>query len=244
MLPVGALVRDRYFPERGPLRVIGAQSDLCTLRCVWEPNVQQQVRIKQGSFSRLRLHAGAQVVCDKGIGIVLAPHEAKTDRPNGAHLFQYVIRLGDDELLISEADVAPLQVATSSPLELIKAAQWRGPQRFFRRWRILNLLSRWQEDSGGLPTLLGARIRPLPHQIYAIRRILWDREPRFILADEVGLGKTIEAAVVLHSITSMERNARVLIVAPGSMTRQWQCELYSRFGGEVYSHVDAASLAR
>jgi SNF2 family DNA or RNA helicase len=106
------------------------------------------------------------------------------------------------------------------------------------------LESRWIEDSGGIPAFLGARIQPMGHQLYAARRVLWDRVPRFILADEVGLGKTIEAGLVIQALRAEKPDLSVLIVAPGSMARQWQMELYLRFGAHACVHLDSATFAK
>jgi hypothetical protein len=79
------------------------------------------------------------------------------------------------------------------------------------------------------------------HQIYAVRRVLWDRIPRFILADEVGLGKTVEAGLVIQALRTWNPSLRVLVLAPGSMARQWQTELYLRFGALAFSYIDGVT---
>ncbi|HJS83461.1 MAG TPA: SNF2-related protein, partial [Nitrososphaera sp.] len=109
---------------------------------------------------------------------------------------------------------------------------------------MLLIESRWLQDSGGIPAFLGARIHPMGHQLYAARRVLWDRVPRFILADEVGLGKTIEAGLIIQALKAEKPELRVLVITPGSMARQWQTELYLRFGAQAYVHIDSSSLQK
>jgi hypothetical protein len=75
---------------------------------------------------------------------------------------------------------------------------------------MADLYGRWRAASGGFPTMLGARIVPLGHQIYAARRVLFDRTPRFILADEVGLGKTIEAGLIIQALQAESNDFRVV----------------------------------
>jgi ATP-dependent helicase HepA len=147
------------------------------------------------------------------------------------------------EAVVPETDLFPLPPTSPAPLDLLKALAWQGPKRLLRRWRLRLVESRWLEDSGGLPAFLGARIRPLGHQLYAARRVLWDRVPRFVLADEVGLGKTIETGLIIQSLAAENPDLSVLIVAPGSMARQWQTELYLRFGARAYAHVDSTTLS-
>lgn len=77
--------------------------------------------------------------------------------------------------------------------------------------------------------LLGARISLLPHQLYIAREVS-DRElPRVLLADEVGLGKTIEAGLIIHRLLRNERVRRVLILTPENLLHQWLVEMLRRF---------------
>jgi superfamily II DNA or RNA helicase len=128
-------------------------------------------------------------------------------------------------------------------LERIAAGQWEGPHRFAARQQFVKTLSRWHHASGGIPTLLGARIHPVPHQLYAAREVLADTWPRHLLADEVGLGKTIEAGLTIQALRGYHPDLRVLVAAPGAMGRQWLCEMFVRFGEQVFALIDAGRLA-
>ncbi|GAA5213738.1 hypothetical protein GCM10025776_03500 [Corallincola platygyrae] len=69
-----------------------------------------------------------------------------------------------------------------------------------------------------------------PHQVAVVRRILQDDAPKFLLADEVGLGKTIEAGLVIREhVLEKKRDARVLVAVPESLIGQWREELSQRF---------------
>jgi SNF2 family DNA or RNA helicase len=83
---------------------------------------------------------------------------------------------------------------------------------------------------------------PLPHQLYALNRAVGQDRIRYLLADEVGLGKTIEAGLVLRELKLRGRAKRILVVAPKGLVRQWQAEMRQHFG-EPLHFVDPASLA-
>jgi ATP-dependent helicase HepA len=68
-----------------------------------------------------------------------------------------------------------------------------------------------------------------PYQVAVAQRVLSDRSPRYVLADEVGLGKTIEAGMILSALLHARLATRVLIVAPSHLTVQWLAELWHKF---------------
>jgi superfamily II DNA or RNA helicase len=83
---------------------------------------------------------------------------------------------------------------------------------------------------------------PLPHQLYALNRAMGSHRVRYLLADEVGLGKTIEAGLILRELKLRGMAKRILVVAPKSLVRQWQAEMRLHFG-EAFHLVEPAQLA-
>lgn len=83
---------------------------------------------------------------------------------------------------------------------------------------------------------------PLPHQIYALNRAMSQHRVRYLLADEVGLGKTIEAGLILRELKLRGLVRRALVVAPKGLVRQWQAEMQLHFG-EKFQFVDPSELA-
>lgn len=88
------------------------------------------------------------------------------------------------------------------------------------------------------------RITPLPHQILAVDFVLNQPRPRALIADEVGLGKTIEAALVYEELKLRRMVRRVLVVAPAGLTQQWQDEFSQKFGEKfaVYDRTLISAL--
>lgn len=76
-----------------------------------------------------------------------------------------------------------------------------------------------------------SNVDPLPHQISAVYEAMLPRQPlRFVLADDPGAGKTIMAGLLIKELMMRSDAERVLIISPGSLTEQWQDELYEKFG--------------
>ncbi len=82
---------------------------------------------------------------------------------------------------------------------------------------------------------------PLPHQLYALNRAISRDRIRYLLADEVGLGKTIEAGLVLRELKLRGRVKRILVVAPKGLVRQWQAEMRLHFG-EKFQFIEPSEL--
>ena len=72
-------------------------------------------------------------------------------------------------------------------------------------------------------------VTPWPHQVRAFDRMYENWPPRLLIADEVGLGKTIQAGMLIRQAWIAERAKRVLILAPKAVLRQWQIELREKF---------------
>ena len=77
---------------------------------------------------------------------------------------------------------------------------------------------------------LESRVIPLPHQLYALSRAVSGNKIRYLLADEVGLGKTIEAGLILRELKLRGLVRRTLVVAPKGLVWQWVQEMENRFG--------------
>ena len=85
-----------------------------------------------------------------------------------------------------------------------------------------------------------SRIELLPHQLWVCKRVLESWPTRWLVADDVGLGKTIEAGLVLTPLLSSGRVRRLLIVAPASLVEQWQTRLREMFDIRVSRYAPAA----
>lgn len=98
-----------------------------------------------------------------------------------------------------------------------------------RRWAALSSSVRLRSAAEGLTGALSAKIELVPHQLSAARRVLTDPVQRFLLADEVGMGKTIEAGIVARQCFIDDPTRHIEILAPRPLIPQWTRELFDRF---------------
>lgn len=124
-------------------------------------------------------------------------------------------------------DLADLVLISSGAADAIRSGQIgdHQPQGLRLRALFLRHAQKYDLRSG----LSSARIEPKLHQVFIASRVTKKLQPRMILADEVGLGKTIEAGLILKELRARGLVERVLIISPASLQYQWQTELKSKF---------------
>ena len=129
------------------------------------------------------------------------------------------------------------------PFELLADSTTTYPyERWLQRERF-RLLDAYRNDMA--LGLSNSRVDPQLHQVSVALRALEKPQPRLILADEVGLGKTIEAGLILKELRARLGSdlARVLIIVPASLVSQWLFELRSKFN-ERFVFIDGAAATR
>ncbi len=111
----------------------------------------------------------------------------------------------------------PIQAAKEykwdNPLEVITKIQAEAIQTVNATWGVFAL----------------SKIALLPHQLWVCRRVQEQWPARWLVADDVGLGKTIEAGLILSPLIARGRARRILIICPASLVRQWQERLFEMF---------------
>lgn len=96
--------------------------------------------------------------------------------------------------------------------------------------RYVILLSKIKnETASGFLSALASGIIPLPHQLHVLNRAMETNNIRYLLADEVGLGKTIEAGMIIKELKSRGLVQRVLVVCPTGLVTQWTSEMQEKF---------------
>src|SRR4051812_33999264 len=125
-------------------------------------------------------------------------------------------------------------------LERLAAGDVDEMEDFLTRLDVLHLLA--TREAGGLGSFLGGRVRLFPHQLHVAERATASLPVRWLLADEVGLGKTIEAALIMNRLLHTQTIERCVVVAPEALTVQWLGELWRKYH-QVFTLLDPARLA-
>ncbi len=118
-------------------------------------------------------------------------------------------------------------IQLNSPLDRLLTAQLDENKWFELRADTFNALH--NQSQSEIFGLSGARVELIPHQFYIAKEVGSRVSPRVLLADEVGLGKTIEAGLIIHYQLLREQIQRVLVIVPDALVHQWLVEMQRRF---------------
>ncbi|MBB5034415.1 helicase-related protein [Prosthecobacter vanneervenii] len=127
---------------------------------------------------------------------------------------------------IPEEDLADT-LALGGPQERLLSASVDDLQTYALRAEAVEWRCRMQASP--VRGFIGGRVDPIPHQMSIAADVTGRLLPRVLLADEVGLGKTIEAGLILHRLHLTGRASRILVLVPDALPHQWFVELLRRF---------------
>ncbi|MBU7587069.1 MAG: DEAD/DEAH box helicase [Nostoc sp. TH1S01] len=137
---------------------------------------------------------------------------------------------GKKSLITAEQEIyVRCNLEIKDPIETLAIKGHETPYFNERRLALVKCLVKQRAVSRGITGLISSNIHLYRHQVEAIWRVLAQPNQRYILADEVGLGKTIEAGVILRQYLLDEPNKNVIILVPGKLLQQWRNELENKF---------------
>lgn len=234
----GDRLSHRYNPDLGPGKIISITGRNLL---VYFPESDEALRFAANTdaLKPLALAAGSRAL-----------HEPSGDRVT------IEAEAGEDCYRLSDGREIPIQElwplpAESSPIDRLARGKIDSHEDFVNRLDGLRLLRLREAD--GLGSFLGGRIELFPHQLYVASRACGllpsadsaeDTEApvRWLLADEVGLGKTVEACLVMNRLIYTGRVSRALVVAPETLTVQWLGELWRKYH-QIFVLIDDRRLA-
>lgn len=192
------------------------------------------VRIAFPATGETRLYAMGEAPLARvevDVGERVRDHEGRQLRVTGirteAALITYVCEDLDGCVRVLPESELDDRMRFNRPRQRLLSGRLDSDQWFDLRYRT------WQQGmrEAASPTfgLLGARVALIAHQLHIAAEVAGRDAPRVLLADEVGLGKTIEAGLILHRMLLTGRARRVLIVTPEPLLHQWLVEMLRRF---------------
>jgi ATP-dependent helicase HepA len=235
LIAVGSLVRWRKGPAGGD---IGVASEMLNggrqvrvrfdtgeeMVFAWPTDALQRVQFPDGSHVAIRSDGAAGMV---------------TGRTELDGRIVYDIALPDGSARsVPEDSLRSARVM--DPRTILRAGESRSPFRMNLRIAATRLLFQHQFDD--FSALSNSRVEIKPHQVAVLHRVASTYPHRFLLADEVGLGKTIEAGLVIKELKARGVADRVLVLAPSGIVSQWQFELKTKFS-EVFAVYNKATAA-
>ena len=134
-------------------------------------------------------------------------------------------------ICVSEGDItASFLSGSANPTHQLKKYEFQNPCWYLGRQIVKDTMNILDNSMMGFKELAGCKIYLKAFQLNTIMQCLQDEQCRYMIADEVGLGKTIEACSVLKIHMSSNANQRTLIAVPGVLVAQWRTELLFKFG--------------
>ena len=141
-------------------------------------------------------------------------------------LFYLVKNAQGEEIIVNEKELSPI-ISFSQAKDRLFSSQIDRSEHFALRYQTL--LHQQAQFQSPLRGLRGNRAGLIPHQLHIAQEVGNRINPRVLLADEVGLGKTIEAGMILQNQLFAEKVQRVLIIVPETLQHQWLVEMLRRF---------------
>lgn len=166
------------------------------------------------------------------VGDQIASHEDWTmtveevQEKNGLLIYVGVRTDNDEPVALKEVFLNNF-IKFNKPQDRLFAGQIDRMSRFTLRYEAL--INQHQRRRNPTRGLAGGRVNLIPHQLYIAHEVGHRYAPRVLLADEVGLGKTIEAGMIIHQQLLSGRAHRVLILLPETLQHQWLVEMLRRF---------------
>ena len=177
--------------------------------------------VAQPPLTRIALNKGEQLHHQAGWqGEVLDVQEM-----NGL-LFYLVKNAQGEDVIVNEKELSPI-ISFSQAKDRLFSSQIDRSEHFALRYQTL--LHQQAQFQSPLRGLRGNRAGLIPHQLHIAQEVGNRVNPRVLLADEVGLGKTIEAGMILQNQLFTEKVQRVLIIVPETLQHQWLVEMLRRF---------------
>ena len=214
--------------------------DPFNLVAMFEDLPHGDVEFPMSSVTRCSLFVGSPVICGTQTCHVLALKQ------NESGYYEYFVQ-DDRTKKISKAVekdlIASLTNGRIDPAVQLLRYEFQNPCWYFGHTVVSKNINILENSIYGFKELAGGKIYLLPHQVNSIMRCLQDSPCRYMLADEVGMGKTVEAISILKLFMLQRSNIKALILVPDQLKEQWKKELLIKFGIDENTDLNGNSIS-
>ncbi len=170
----------------------------------------------------------APVNTPDGPGVIISRRLEK--KKDASYEYFVILHNGKIRSYFEEELEIEYSAADYLPIKQMMRYEFQNPSWFANRLQVSGNMHMVNNTVYGFKELVGCRTFLMAHQISTIVRAFESRPIRYMLADEVGLGKTIEACSIIKILSTEKKDLRVLYIVPGSLAQQWVNELKYKFG--------------
>lgn len=184
------------------------------------------IELPQGNVDRCNFFMESTVVYDRERCKVLSFQKAKDG------YYYYYIQNQNNKQVIKACEreiIASFNNGHIDPCTQLGRYEFQNPCWYLGRAVVSKSMNILENSIYGFKELAGSKIYLMPHQVNAIMRCLQESPCRYMLADEVGMGKTVEAISVYKIFSLNKSNAKALVVVPTTLKEQWKSELLLKF---------------
>ena len=191
---------------------------------------QGEVEMSFGMVQRCTIFIGSTVIFNK------FPHKVLSCAKGEDDYFYYFLQNEKDKKIIRACEqdiIVPFNNGRVDPADQLKRYEFQNPCWYLGHSVVSKSMNILDNSMYGFKSLAGSRIYLLAHQVNTIMRCLQEYPCRYMLADEVGMGKTIEAISIFKLYIQDRCDQNALIVVPDTLKEQWKTELFFKFYIEV-----------
>lgn len=217
------------YESKGIGKVLSLDQETCTIEYFDTPNSKERetLTLPKNTVLRKRLEPNTRIYYFHNVSEEWLVGRVLQDNDVGVE-----VRFADKQDLSLNYDslFVRCKKPIEDPVDFLANVITETPQYTESRRAFLNSYIQQRSATHGISALLSSSIEMEAHQIDVIRKILSDPIQKYILADEVGLGKTIEAGVVIRQIALDDPKLHnIIVLTPPSLVEQWKSELETKF---------------
>ncbi len=249
--PIVLEENDNYFPRSFVLGKITSINELSGEVAVKLFDLKNSRRFyshafEKGTFpidrvNRCGAAKDAPVNTSLGAGKIISRRIEKKDDA----FYEYFVMLDTGEIRSFMENMIEIEYSAADyqPIKQMMQYEFQNPSWYANRLQVSSNMHMVNNTVYGFKELAGCRTFLMAHQISTIVRAFESRPIRYMLADEVGLGKTIEACSIVKILGSEKKDLRVLYVVPGALAQQWQNELKYKFEITAVQNIALAAYS-